>query len=185
MSHKRGPWTVRESVEKYHNEFFTVREDQVVRPDGKPGTYAIVTLKPGVCILPVEADGTVYLVRQFRYAVERESLEAPAGSLDEGEPPLEAARRELEEEMGIRAAEWLDLGAMDLDTSIIRCALHLFVARGLSFTQAHPEGTEQLQPVRMTLEGAVEAVQRGEIRHGPSAVLILKAARALAGEEPR
>lgn len=179
MTRKHGPWTIQESTCRYENEFIEVVEDQVLQPDGEPGNYATVRMKPGVSILPVDADGTVSLIQQFRYALSRESLEAVSGAVEEEEPPLESARRELREEAGIEAEEWTDLGTMDLDTSIVHCPTQLFLAQGLSFTETDREGTEEMRSVRLPLAEAVRRVMEGEITHGPSCVMILKAARHL------
>ncbi len=183
MRREHGPWTIQESTRRYENEFIEVIEDQVLQPDGRPGSYATVRMKPGVSILPVDTDGTVTLIRQFRYALGRESLEAVSGAVDGDEPPLEAAQREAREEAGVEAEEWTDLGTMDLDTSIVHCPAQLFLARGLSFTQTNREGTEEMRTVRVLLAEAVRRVMEGEITHGPSCVLILKAARHLREEE--
>lgn len=69
MAHKNGPWTIKETKEKYHNSFINVREDQVLQPDGQPGMYATVKMKPSVAILPIDSDRNLYLIWQFRYAL--------------------------------------------------------------------------------------------------------------------
>jgi 8-oxo-dGDP phosphatase len=120
MRRKHGPWTITESVRKYSNQFIEVIEDQVIQPDGEPGTYAVVRMKPGISVLALDEGGTVYLTRQFRYATGRESIEAVSGGLDEGENARDGARRELREELGIEAKEWTELGLVDLDTSIVK-----------------------------------------------------------------
>jgi len=176
---KNGPWTILESAVKYRGKFILVEEAQVIQPDGEPGEYATVTMKPGVCILPVDDEGNVYLTTQFRYAVGRDSIEVCAGSVDEGEEPRAAAEREAREELGIEAEEWIDLGSFDLDTSVIHCPVSLFAARGLSFGETEQEGTETIRPLKLPLDEAVRKVMDSEITHGPSCVLILKAARAL------
>ncbi|HEV2131944.1 MAG TPA: NUDIX hydrolase [Longimicrobiaceae bacterium] len=179
MARKHGPWTIQETTRKYGNEFIEVIEDEVLQPDGEPGRYATVRMKPGVSILPVDADGIVTLIRQFRYALGGESLEAVSGAVDGDQPPLEAARREAREEAGIEAEEWTDLGRMDIDTSIVHCPVQLFLAQGLTFTETDREGTEEMESVHLPLVEAVRRVMEGEIPHGPSCVLILKAERYL------
>ena len=179
MTRKHGPWTIQESTRNYRNEFIEVIEDEVLQPDDEPGRYATVRMKPGVSLLPVDADGSVTLSRQFRYALGRESLEAVSGAIDGDEPPLEAARREAREAAGIEAEEWTELGRIDIDTSIIHCPVHLFLAQGLTFAETDREGTEEMESVRLPLAEAVQRVMQGEITHGPSCVLILKAARHL------
>ncbi len=179
MSKKNGPWTIEESEKKYHNYFIDVQEDRVVQPDGKHGSYATVKMKPGVAVLPVDDQGNVYLVKQFRYALKRESVEVVCGAIDEDEPPLEAAKREVKEELGIEASEWLDLGMFDMDTSIVNCPVFLFGARNLKFSSTEREGTETMKTLKMSLEEAVEKVMDSEITHSPSWILILKGNKAL------
>jgi len=175
MSRKHGPWTITETVEKHRDDFIEVHEDHVIRPDGEPGTYANVKLKAGVSVLPIEADGTVYLTRQFRYAKGAQSIEAVSGGID-AEDALVSARRELHEELGIEAKELISLGQMEMDTSIINSPVNLFLARELQFTEAEQEGTESIEMYKTTLERATEMVLNSEITHSPSCVLILKAA---------
>jgi 8-oxo-dGTP pyrophosphatase MutT (NUDIX family) len=90
--------------------------------------YATVTMKPGVAILPIDSDRIVYLTRQFRYALGKESIEVVCGAVEENEPPLEAAQREVQEEIGIKAEEWSEIGVFDLDTSIVHCPVYLGLA---------------------------------------------------------
>ena len=171
---KNGPWTIEHTTPLHQDSFITVVEDHVIRPDGQPGTYATVAMKPGVAILPLDEEGNVYLVRQFRYVLGKESLEVVTGGLESDEPVLEAAQRELEEEVGIRAEDWKNLGMFDLDTSIVHCPVHLFLAKQLSFIESHREGTETMETCKMPLEQAVPMVMESLITHAPSCVLILK-----------
>jgi 8-oxo-dGTP pyrophosphatase MutT (NUDIX family) len=170
-----GPWTITETALRFQNDFIEVREDQVIQPDGEPGSYATVKVKPGVCVLPLDEDGSVYLTRQFRYALGQESLETATGAIEEGESPLEAAQRELREELGFEAEAWADLGTVHLDTSIINCPVSLFLAQGLRFVGTDREGTETIRTVKMPLKEALEKVAASKILHGPSCALLLKA----------
>ena len=179
MAQKHGPWTIQETTQKYQNSFINVHEDQVLQPDGQPGMYATVKMIPGVAILPIDSDRIVYLTRQFRYALGKESIEVVCGAIEEDEPPFEAAQREVQEELGIKAEEWIDLGVFDLDTSIVHCPVYLFLTKHLSFTQTNQEGTETIERLRMPLEAAVQMVMDSKITHAPSCVLILKAGNAL------
>ncbi|MHB1561052.1 MAG: NUDIX domain-containing protein [Isosphaeraceae bacterium] len=175
MSRQHGPWIIQSTTEKHRDPFLTVREDRVIRPDGSPGTYATASVKPGVAILPLAEDGTSYLVRQFRYALGAESVEAACGGIDGGESAAAAARRELREELGIEAADWIDLGTIDLDTSNVICKLTLFVARGLTHTDTQREDTEAIESLQVPFDEAVRMAMSGEITHAASCVLILKA----------
>jgi 8-oxo-dGTP pyrophosphatase MutT (NUDIX family) len=179
MAQKHGPWTIQETTQKYQNSFINVHEDQVLQPDGQPGMYATVKMKSCVAILPIDSDRVVYLTRQFRYALGKESIEVVCGAIEEDEPPFEAAQREVQEELGIKAEEWIDLGVFDLDTSIVHCPVYLFLTKHLSFTQTNQEGTETIERLRMPLDEAVQMVMDSKITHAPSCVLILKAGNAL------
>lgn len=179
MPRKHGPWTVEESTQVYRNPFIEVVEDRVIRPDGRPGTYGTVRMKEGVAVLPIDDDGVAYLTREFRYAVSRDSIEVAGGGIDEGESPLEAARREAREELGVEASEWVNLGVIDPFTAVVRSPAHLFLARGLAFTDTDHEGTESIEVVKVPFDEAVRHVMEGRITHGPSCVLILKAARVM------
>lgn len=174
MEKKNGPWTIKDSESVFKNEFLELINEQVVQPDGNDGEYAIVRMKPGVCVLAIDDEDNVYLTKQFRYALGAESLEVVTGGSENGDA-LENAKRETKEEMGIEAEEWIDLGTAETDTSIVHCPAHFFVARKLKFGKPEREGTEQMKPVTMKFDKAVEKVLNGEIRHALSCVLILKA----------
>lgn len=179
MTRKHGPWTVKETVRRYADDFVEFYEDKVLKPDGEPSSYAVMRMRPGVSVLAVDDDGTAYLTKQFRYAVGRESVEVVSGMIDEGEQAQEAARRELREELGIEAAEWTDLGLIDAVTSQVFCPAQIYLARGLKFGETERGASEEMESVRMSFAEAIEAVMRGEITHGLSCVLILKADRHL------
>jgi ADP-ribose pyrophosphatase len=174
MERKNGDWTIKSTEKKFGNGFFSVFEDQVVRPDGKDDRYATVHFKPGAAVLPIDDEGNVYLTRQFRYALGRKDLEAVAGAIDV-ETPLEAAEREAKEELGIEAKEWIDLGEIESNTSVTRSSSHLFIARELKFGKPHTEATEDIEPVKMRFSEALEKVLSGEITHGETCELVLRA----------
>lgn len=173
---EHGPWTIRSSREVYRDPWVTLTVDDVTRPDGRPGTHSCVAIQPGVCVIPLDEHDVVHLTEEFRYALGRWSLEGVTGGIDKGEEPLAAARRELREELGIQADEWIRLGTVDPITSMVRAPVTLFLARGLTFGPARPDGTEDIRPVRMRLPEAVRAVSAGRITHAPTCVALLQAA---------
>jgi len=172
---RRGPWTLKGTAEKYKNEYFQILEDDVIRPDGSQGTFSRILLKRGVSVLAVDDEQNVYLTSEYRYAVERDSIEVVSGGLDEDESTLECARRELREEAGIAARKWTSLGFVDPLTSIVHAPAELFIAQDLSFVEPQHESTEIIRIISVKLDEAVRMVMDSEITHGPSAVLILKA----------
>ena len=175
METRNGPWIIKGTLLKYKNNWIEVSEDQVIRPDGKPGIFGVVKMVPGVAILPLDEDGFVYLTREFRYALQEDSIEAAGGAIDSGEGPLDAAKRELEEELGFQAGEWTYLGLVNPFTSVIHSPSHLFLARKLEMTKTHHEGTEVITPLKMKFDEALHLVLESKITQGATSVLILKA----------
>jgi 8-oxo-dGTP pyrophosphatase MutT (NUDIX family) len=174
MRRKKGLWRVEETVQLYKNGWLEVCEDKIIRPDDQAGSFVTVKMRPGVSVLAMDETRQVYLTREFRYAVERESIESVSGGVEAGELPSSAARRELREELGIEAAQWTDLGSIDPFTSLVHSPATLFLARNLSFVDPDCDDTEIIQLVKMKLSEAVRMVMESEITHGPSCVLILK-----------
>jgi ADP-ribose pyrophosphatase len=169
-----GPWQIVERHEVYRDPWITLHKDDVIRPDGQPGTFSVVNLKPGVCVLAV-GNGVAYLTEEFHYGVGRITIEAVSGGIEAGESALFTAQRELQEELGIRATDWLALGTCDPFTSSVVSPTQLFLARGLEIGAQALEGTEQIRRLEVALPEAVAMVMDGRITHGPSCVLILKA----------
>jgi ADP-ribose pyrophosphatase len=164
------------SREVYRGRLVHLREDSVILPQGTRATFEYVEIKNGASTLAVEENGDVWLVREWKYAIDRPSLEVVSGGIEPGEEPLAAAQRELREEAGLTAAEWTSAGFVDPFTTMVRCPNHLFLARGLTVVAREPEEGEVMEIVRMPLEQAVDLVINGGITHGASSVLILKAA---------
>ena len=175
MASRKGPWSVVQTARIYRTPWVEVIEDKVIRPDGTPGLFTTVRLSPGVSVLALDEEGFAHLTSEYRYAVERESVEVVSGGVEVGETPLDAAKRELREELGLEAREWVDLGTVDPFTSIVLSPARLYLARGLTHAAHEREATEVIGALRVPLPEAVEMVARGEITHGPSCVLILKA----------
>ncbi len=179
---QHGPWRIVETKEIYRDPWFHIERDDVIRPDGQPGTYTVVHLKPGVCVLAVDEELQVCLAEEFHYAVGRVTVEAVSGGIEPEEDPLLTAQRELQEELGIQAEVWEPLGSVDPFTASILSPTRMYLARKLSFGPQSLEGTETIRLVKMPLEEAVRRVMASEISHAPSAVLILKAWMLLTGK---
>jgi ADP-ribose diphosphatase len=141
-----------------------VREDRVVKPDGSPGTYSVVSAaRLAAGVLPVWPDGTVTLVGQFRYPLDEYSWEIPEGGGDLREPPVEVARRELLEETGIRAERWESLGRLHTSNCFVDEVCHLFLARDLVQGEPRPDPSEVIETRRVTFEEAVAMANDGRI----------------------
>ena len=158
-----NPWQVLSSKRVYENAWISVREDEVVRPDGEPGIYGVVHYKNlAVGILAVEGDH-VYLVGQYRFPLESYSWEIPEGGCPEGEEPLRAAKRELMEETGLRAASWRMLGEAHLSNSVADEYAVWFLATDLVPGERRPEGTERISVRRVPLREALGMALDGRI----------------------
>lgn len=169
-----GPWQILHSTDVYRDPWIEVRRDDVIRPDGKQGTHAVVCMKPGVCVVALDDEGFVHLTGEFHYGIGRDSIEGASGGIEPGETALDTARRELEEELGLKAARWTELGTVDPFTTIVVSPTRLFLAEDLSQVPPQPEGTELIRRVRMSLAEAVQQVLDSRITHGPTCVLLLK-----------
>ena len=176
---RHGPWGIEKSIKKYQGNRIIVIEDQVIRPNGERGTYATIRIDAGVCVLPIDDRGTVFLAKEFRYAVGRESIEAVGGTMEEGEDPAAAAHRELQEELGIQSAELVGLGQVDPVTSILRAPTQLFLARELTFVNRDPDQGEKIQRVQLPLDDVLRMADRNEITHAETCALLLRASRYL------
>lgn len=172
---RHGPWTIKETHERFRGKLIRVFEDEVIRPNQTAGTYATIKLNSGVQVLALDAEGNVYLVKEFRYAFGRENVEAVGGAIGEGEKPIDAARRELREEVGIKAGELIELGELQPATSILDASSTLFLARDLEFVKKDEDGGEVLETVRMPFREAVGKALNGEFIHSTTCVLILRA----------
>ena len=158
----------------FEGRVITLTKDTALLENGKTAEREVVHHHGGACILPYFEDGTICMVRQFRYAMQQELWELPAGKLEKGEDPFEAAKRELGEECGLTADNYISLGqffpTVGYDTEVIDTG----VAPGLHQTQMHLDADEFLTPDRVPLDKAYEMVMSGEIRDGKTIAGILK-----------
>jgi 8-oxo-dGTP pyrophosphatase MutT (NUDIX family) len=176
---QHGPWKIKSSEVKYKNPWIEVRQDEVIRPDGGDGMFGTVKVKNGASVLALDADGYVYLVKQFQYGFGIETIEVVSGGMDGIENSIVAAKRELEEEVGIIAGEWIDLGmAMALPT-YTHHEQRLYLARDITHVKAHHDDTETIILEKVEFDEAVRMVMDGRIIDAYSCVLILKAAKYL------
>jgi len=168
-----NPWKTQGTRLIYDNAWITVREDEVVRPDGQKGIYGVVHFKnKAIGVLALTPDRQLYLVGQHRYPLDLYSWEIPEGGCPENEDPLEAARRELQEETGLTARNWKLLGTAHLSNSVSDELALWYLATDLVEGKASPEGTEELLVKKVPFEEAVTMAIEGEITDSVSVMAI-------------
>lgn len=153
--------------------------DTVELPNGETATREIVRHPGAVCVVPVTNDGEVVMVKQFRYPFEEIMLEIPAGKLEPGEDPLEAVKRELEEESGAVAGKIEHIGQLYTTVAIFDEKIQIYLATDLTFVNAHPDQDEFLETTKIPLKTLVDMVMNGEIPDAKTQIAILKADKIL------
>ncbi|MET0183233.1 MAG: NUDIX hydrolase [Caulobacterales bacterium] len=182
-----NPWTVLAPPKRsFENDWFAIEEQDVLKPNGAPGYYGVVRFRRvAVGVLPIEADGLVHLVGQWRFPLGRYSWEMPEGGAEPGEDPADCAGRELAEETGLRAADLVEILRMDLSNSITDEVSVLFLATGLTQGEAAPEETEALQRRSAHFSDVLARVADGRITDCLTVAAILRAHHmAVTGELP-
>ncbi len=162
----------------YDGVIIKVRLDEAELENGKSARREVVEHPDGVAVIPVDSDGNVYMVRQFRYAYGRPFLEIPAGKLDKGdgtENPLSGAARELQEETGLCAKQLTWLGGYSVSPGFCNETLHIYLAQDLTLGETNPDEDEFLNVERYPLSQLYEMVMAGEIEDAKTAIGILKA----------
>ena len=171
--------TLLEKQTVYEGKIVNLRRDTVRLPDGRESLRELVEHPGGVCILPLHDDGSVTVVRQFRYPFQEVITELPAGKLERGEDHRLCGLRELEEEVGIVPEEFIYLGCLYTSPGFSSEVLHMYLARGLRQGETHPDEDEFLESGRLPLPELVEQVMRGEIKDAKTVALVLKAKQYL------
>ncbi len=170
-----SPWTILSSAEVYANPWITVTEHQVLRPDGEPGIYGVVSCRTATGVVPLTEDGQVVLVGQWRVPFDAWSWEIPEGGAGHGEPALDAIQRELREETGYVAERWEPLGPpVHLSNSHTAEVAELFLATGLTHVGDDPDGDEVLEVIHVPLEEALAMVDDGRITDAMTVIALLR-----------
>jgi 8-oxo-dGTP pyrophosphatase MutT (NUDIX family) len=170
-----NPWQTLGSRTVYANAWLRLREDTVIRPDGQPGIYGVVEMKPTVGVVAVNEVNEIALVTQWRYTLGRMSVEVPTGGSEASDPSvLAAAQRELREETGLSARTWRELGSVDNSNGVTTDVAHMFLATSLEPGAAAPDPAEQVVLIWLPFDQAVDRVLNGSITESVSVAAILK-----------
>ena len=171
------------SEEIYSGKIVRLYRDTVRLPNGRQAIREVMRHAGAAAVVPLTDDGNVILVRQYRYPFAQVMLEIPAGKLDAGEDPLQCARRELMEETGLEAREFVSLGVYYPSVAVMDEVIHLYLARNLTKGETNLDADEFLHVEQRPLKDVVEQVMRGEIPDGKTQTAILKAWNLLKSEQ--
>ena len=163
-----------DSKEMFSGRVIRVTLDTVELENGERSMREIVHHHGGACVLAVTDADEVYLVRQYRYALQEEIWELPAGKLEAAEDPFEAAKRELTEECGVTADEFIDLGVLYPTVGYDSEKIYMWAARGLHSVPQHLDEGEFLDVVRLPFAQVLGWVMDGTIRDSKTVAAVLK-----------
>ena len=159
----------------FQGKVIGVHLDKVSLPDGGTSYREIVEHPGGVGILALDENNCVPMVTQYRYAFGRNVLEIPAGKREKGEDEFITAQRELQEEVGATAKEWVPLGKLLPSPGCYGEVLYLYLAKGLTFGQTHFDEDEFLESERIPFNDLVHRRMDGEIEDAKTVAAVLKA----------
>lgn len=163
----------------FDGKIIKVQRDQAELENGAVVTRELVIHPGGVCIVPINENGEVYLVKQFRYPFREVLTEIPAGKLEFGENHRDAGLRELKEETGAECENFEYLGVMYPSVAYLTEKIHMYLATGLKFDKQSLDEDEFLDVIKVKLSDAVDMVLNGEIKDGKTQTALLLAARKL------
>ena len=175
MSEITNPWKTLSSAIKYDNQWISVTEHQVLNPSGTPGIYGVVHFKnKAIAVIPLDEENNTWIVGQYRYTLNSYEWEVPEGGCPEGEDPVKAAIRELEEETGLKADHFKLVMITELSNSVSDEISYTYVAKGLTYIGTSPEETEQLKIRKLPFEELFNMAMNGEIKDALSVASIFK-----------
>ncbi len=166
----------------FEGKIINLRVDEARLPDDTVATREVIEHPGGVGVIALTDEGEVLLVRQFRYPYGEVTTEIPAGKRDRGETPLETGKRELAEETGATADNFIPLGVVYPTPGYCDEVIHLYLATGLHFARMHPDEDEFLDVMRLPLATLVDRVMAGEIPDAKTQIAALKAWRLTEGK---
>lgn len=159
----------------YKGRVFELQRLNILLPDERQASYDIISHPGAVTLVPVDNEGNILFVRQFRVAVDREMLELPAGTLNPGEKPEICAAREIREETGMAAKSIIKIGEFFLAPGYSSEHMHIFLATGLYPNPLDADDDEFLQVEKIPISHAYEMAISGEIQDGKSIASLLLA----------
>lgn len=175
MDENDNPWTTLSVREVYDNPWISVHEHAVLNPAGLPGIYGVVGMKrKALGVIPIDRAGHTVLVGQFRYSLKRFSWEIVEGGMEPGETPEDGIARELAEEAGLVAGQWMKLADLDTSNCVTDETAILYAAWGLTSVPPRPEPCEKLHLRRVPFREALAMAMDGRITDALSVAGLLK-----------
>lgn len=159
----------------FKGDVLEFKVDTVKLPDGKEATRELVCHPGGVAVVPIDDMGNIYLVRQYRKPYEKDVLEIPAGKRDKGEDPLTGAKRELSEETGLVADNYIELGEFYPSPGYVDEVIYLYLALGLKDGDAHPDEDEYVEREKIHIDTLCKMIMENKIKDGKTIAAVLKA----------
>ena len=167
------------SEQKFDGIVVKLFVDQVELEDGRSAVRELIKHPGGVCVVPVNEKGEIFMVKQFRYPFSEVLTEIPAGKLEYGEDHRACGLRELKEEIGAEAGRFDYLGCLYPTVAYDTEVIHMYLARGLSFGDRHLDEDEFIDVVKLPFSEAVQMVYEGKFPDAKTQLAILKAARLM------
>ncbi len=172
---KRGPWTTLKEELRYETPWIAVSHHEILDPSGAQGIYGVVHFKNlAIGIVPLDEELNTWIVGQYRYPIGAYSWEIPEGGGKRDIPPIESAKRELREEVGIEATRWAEILRMDLSNSASDEHAIIYVAQGLTFFPPAPDHNEELVQRKLPFEELYAMVKRGEVHDSLTVAAVMK-----------
>ncbi len=162
------------SEQKFDGKIVKLYVDSVELEDGKKSFREVIKHPGGVCVLPLDEEGNVLFVRQFRYPHQKVLLEIPAGKLEYGENHAECGLRELKEETGCTCDRYEYLGSLIPTPAYCGEVIHMYLARGLHYGEQKLDSGEFLDIEKIPLNRAVEMIMNNEIEDSKTQIAVLK-----------
>ena len=159
---------------KFDGKLIKVTYD-IAEVNGKESWREVVHHPGASAVVAIDEENRIIMEKQFRYALNDYLLEIPAGKLDKGEDPLVCAKRELEEETGIIASEWISLGTIATSPGFCNEVIHLYVAKGLSKGEIHWDEDEYVEVERYTFDELLQRIQEEKIKDSKTLSALLLA----------
>lgn len=160
-------------------KLFKIKNIDLPLPDGKTKTYELVDIQNAVTVLPLDAEGNIYFVEQYRIGANKNLLELPAGKIEHHEDPLEAVRRELREEIGMDAAEIKPLGNFYMSPGYANEYMYCFLATGLFQAPLTPDADEFINVKKIHLDQVSELINNGNLDDSKTLAVFMLAQKFL------